>query len=71
MREHFCNLLHTYLPRVVKKELEEELKERKDLDVKLFNTVVNLFLRKTRGGQTDEEGRGRRKKWNVRDRRRD
>lgn len=57
-REHLCDPLDTYLPWAVKKQLEEVLKGRKNVDGTTFNVVMNFLLRKIRGKRTDEKKKG-------------
>lgn len=56
MREHLRNLLGTHPTRVVKEQVEEELRGEKDVRERTMEVVVNLSLRKIRSrGEEKEE----------------
>ena len=55
VREHLCNLLDTYLPRVVLRQVEEALRGREDVDARTKESVANLLLREIRSRGVEEE----------------
>lgn len=65
LRKHLYNLLDTYLPRTVRKQLEAELRGREYVNGKTFNVVVHHLLQKTRGGRMDKEEGGRWKRGSL------
>lgn len=46
-REHLCDLSDAYLPRVVKKQVEEALKGEEKVRGRSTKMVLNLLLRKS------------------------
>ena len=55
MRAHLCNLLDTYLPRVITRQVKEALRERNDIEGRTRMSVVNLLLREIRSGGVEEK----------------
>lgn len=55
MRERQCKLVSTNRPRVVKKYVEEAVKEEESIGKRTRKMVVNPFLRKIRSRGVKEE----------------